>query len=511
MLPRFFDSVLDLIVKTSTDLPPDVRAGVQAARHAEEAGSRSAQALNIIAQNIDQAALGEGAICQDTGMPTFEIKAPVGANQIWMKQQIREAVAEATRRGKLRPNSVDSLTGENSGDNLGPGTPILHFEQWEKDEIEIRLILKGGGCENMNIQYSLPSELPRLGRADRTIEGVRKCILHAVWQAQGKGCGPGALGVAIGGDRTSGYLEAKQQLFRTLDDVNADERLAGLEAEIMRTVNTLGIGTMGFGGRTSLIGCKVGVLNRLPASFFVSVAYDCWAFRRHGVTLDADTGAIERWLYRDPAVPTIPMMDQAGFQRTGREIALRAPLDEATVRSLRVGDVVLISGPSFTGRDAVHHHLMSHEPPVDLRGAVLYHCGPVVRKQDDGTWTVTAAGPTTSIREEPYQADIIGKYGIRAVMGKGGMGPKTLAGLAQHGAVYLNAIGGAAQFYARCIQRADGVSLMEFGTPEAMWHLQLREFPAIVTMDAHGNSLHKEVEAESAEKLSDLAGVVGQP
>lgn len=505
MLPQFVDSVLQLIVKTSTDLPPDVRAAVKAARSREAEGSRSAQALTIIAQNIDQAATVEGAICQDTGMPTFEVKTPVGANQIWMKQQIKAAVAEATRLGKLRPNSVDSITGENSGNNLGPGTPVIHFEQWEHDAIEVKLLLKGGGCENMNIQYSVPTELPHLGRADRTLEGVRKCILHAVWQAQGKGCGPGAIGVAIGGDRTSGYVEAKQQLFRTLDDVNPDARLAALEADIMGTVNTLGVGTMGFGGQVSLIGCKIGVLNRLPASFFVSVAYDCWAFRRLGVTLDAGTGAISHWLYRDPGVPTVPMMDQAGFQRTGREIVLRAPLDEATVRSLKVGDVVLISGPSYTGRDAVHHHLMSHEPPVDLRGAVLYHCGPVVKKRDDGGWTVTAAGPTTSIREEPYQADIIGRYGIRAVIGKGGMGPRTLAGLKEHGAVYLNAIGGAAQFYAGCIERVDGVSLLEFGTPEAMWHLQLKDFPAIVTMDAHGNSLHKEVETLSGENLAKLA------
>jgi fumarate hydratase, class I len=265
------------------------------------------------------------------------------------------------------------------------------------------------------------------------------------------------------------------------------------------------VGTMGFGGKVSLIGCKVGVLNRLPASFFVSVAYDCWAFRRLGVVLDGSTGAIAQWLYRDPAAATPPMMSQAGFQLTGREIVLRTPLDEATVRSLKVGDVVIISGPAFTGRDAVHHHLMSHQPPVDLRGSVLYHCGPVVKKHDDGSWTVKAAGPTTSIREEPYQADIIGKYGIRAVMGKGGMGPKTLAGLKEHGAVYLNAIGGAAQFYARCIKQVDGVSLLEFGTPEAMWHLQLQDFPAIVTMDAHGNSLHKEVEASSAEALAKLA------
>jgi fumarate hydratase class I len=504
-MQQFLDSVVALVVRTSTDLPPDVRAAMKHALATEDEASRAGQALNIIGQNIDQASEIEGAICQDTGMPTFEVKTPVGANQIWMKQQIKAAIAEATRRGKLRPNSVDSLTGENSGNNLGPGTPVIHFEQWERDDVEVKLLLKGGGCENMNIQYSLPAELPHLGRADRTIEGVRKCILHAVWNAQGKGCAPGAIGVCVGGDRTSGYVEAKQLLFRSLDDVNPDERLADLEAEIMRTVNTLGVGPMGFGGRISLIGCKVGVQNRLPASFFVSVAYDCWAFRRLGVVLDAATGAIKQWLYRDPSVATIPMMDQAGFKRTGREIALQAPLDEATIRSLKVGDVVMISGRAYTGRDAVHHHLASHAPPVDLSGGVIYHCGPVVAKQADGGWKVTAAGPTTSIREEPYQADLIGKYGVRAVIGKGGMGARTLAGLRQHGAVYLNAIGGAAQFYARCIERVEGVSLLEFGTPEAMWHLQLRDFPAIVTMDAHGNSLHKDLEQESAGKLAELA------
>jgi fumarate hydratase class I len=164
----------------------------------------------------------------------------------------------------------------------------------------------------------------------------------------------------------------------------------------------------------------------------------------------------------------------------------------------------MVSGRAYTGRDAVHHHLVSHEPPVDLRGAVLYHCGPVVAKEGEG-WRVTAAGPTTSIREEPYQGDIIKKYGVRAVVGKGGMGPTTLAALKESGAVYLNAIGGAAQFYARCIERVEGVSFLEFGTPEAMWHLQLRDFPAIVTMDAHGNSLHKELEQESAQQLAGLA------
>lgn len=503
MLPSFFDSVLQLIIRTSTDLPPDVRAAMRTARSAEPGGTRASQALAIIAQNIDLAVDHEGAICQDTGMPTFEVRVPVGANQIWMRGQIREAIVEATRRGKLRPNSVDSITGANSGNNLGPGTPIIHFDQWERDEIEIKLILKGGGCENTNAQYALPMELPRLGRADRSLDGVKKCILHAVWQAQGKGCSPGAVGVCVGGDRTSGYLHAKEQLFRTLDDVNADARLAEVEASIMAAVNGLEIGPMGFGGKVTLIGCKIGALNRLPASFFVSVAYDCWAFRRLGVTLNTSSGAIERWLYRDPSHPIIPMLDQAGFVRTGREVRLDGPVSEEAVRSLSVGDVVMISGRMFTGRDAVHSYLMKHETPVDLRGAVLYHCGPVVVQEGDG-WRVTAAGPTTSIREEPYQGEIIRRYGVRVVIGKGGMGAKTLAALKEHGAVYLNAIGGAAQFYARAIRKVDDVSLLEFGTPEAMWHLQVEDFPAIVTMDAHGNSLHKDVEQESGEHLAAL-------
>ena len=507
MLPAFLDSMVQLITKTSTDLPPDVRAAMGLAVRREEPATRAGQALTIIAQNIDQAESCEGPICQDTGMPTFEVKVPVGVNQIALRAQIREAVSEATRRGKLRPNSVDSITGENSGNNLGPGTPIIHFEQWEAPHIEVKLILKGGGCENTNAQYALPSELEHLGRADRSLEGVRKCILHAVWKAQGKGCSPGAVGVCVGGDRTSGYLHAKEQLFRTLDDTNPDPRLAAVESAVMDEANKLTVGPMGFSGQTSLIGCKIGALNRLPASFFVSVAYDCWAFRRLGVHVDATTGEITDWLYREGRIKSVPMLAPevlaAGVPRTGREVPLRAPISDEQIRSLKVGDVVLVSGRMFTGRDAVHAHLMKHDPPVDLTGGVLYHCGPVVVKEADH-WRVTAAGPTTSIREEPYQAEILKRYGVRVVMGKGGMGAKTLAGLKESGAVYLNAIGGAAQFYARCIERVAGVSLMEFGTPEAMWHLEVRDFPAIVTMDAHGNSLHKDVEEASGAVLSTL-------
>lgn len=507
-MEQFKESIYKLITETSTNLPPDVRRALARTMEQENPATQSGLALQTIALNVDMACDTVAPICQDTGTPTFEICCPVGANQILMKKLIHEAIAEATKNGKLRPNSVNPITGKNTGDNLGAGMPVLHFEQWEKDEIDVRLLLKGGGCENKNIQYSLPTELANLGRADRTLEGVRKAIMHAVWQAQGQGCSVGAIGVGIGGDRTSGYMLAKQQLFRSLDDVNPDPELAKLEARIMEDANKLGIGTMGFGGNATLIGCKIGAYNRLPACFFVSVAYDCWAFRRLGVVLDSTTGAIKRWLYKDET-PSVKMAKREGLPLTGREVSLTTPISEAQIRSLKVGDVVLMSGLMHMGRDMLHHHLISHDSPVDLNGGALYHCGPVALKKD-GKWVITAAGPTTSIREEPYQADIIKKFGIRVVIGKGGMGAKTLAGLKEHGAVYLNAIGGAAQFYAKCITEVQGVDFLEeFGVPEAMWHIVVKDMPAIVTMDANGNSLHAEVEKASAAELNKLADVQG--
>ncbi len=499
------DSLIELITQTSTNLPPDVRRAMAGITGGETSGTQSAQALSIIASNIDMACEDEAPICQDTGMPTFWIKTPSGADQLLIEEEVRAAVAEATRRGKLRPNSVDSLTGKNSGDNLGTETPVIHFHQWRENAIEVRLVLKGGGCENKNVQYSLPCELEHLGRAGRDIEGVRKCLLHAVWQAQGQGCAPGALGVCIGSDRAHGYELAKLQLLRTLDDVNPNPELAALESRVMEEANKLGVGAMGFGGQASLIGCKVTAANRLPASFFVSVAYDCWAFRRLGIRLDASSGAITGWLYRDPDRVVERMTEAEGLPLTGREIVLTPPLTEEQMRALKVGDVVILNGDLFTGRDAMHAYLMKHEPPVDLRGAALYHCGPVMLKQPSGEWVTKAAGPTTSIREEPYQADVIKRYGVRAVIGKGGMGRKTLAAMKEFGAVYLNGIGGAAQYYARTVRKVKGVYLLEqFGIPEAMWHLSVEGFVAIVTMDAHGNSLHADVEQATGEVLEQI-------
>lgn len=497
------ESLLQLITETATNMPADVRRTLKKAGRNEDVKTRSGQALQIIDLNIDMAKDNVSPICQDTGMPTFQVHTPVGVNQIMIKKAIYDAVEEATRRGKLRPNSVDSLTSKNSGLNLGPGTPVIHFEQWERDDIEVLLLLKGGGCENKNIQYSLPDDLPHVGKVGRDIEGVYKCILHAIWQAQGQGCSAGFLGVCVGGDRTSGYAHAKEQLFRDTEDTNPNQTLAELEKRVMDNANNLGIGTMGFGGDVTVLGCKIGALNRLPASFFVSVAYNCWAYRRLGVHLDSTTGVISQWLFRD-ADPE-KMVQDAGIPTTGREVHLTTPLSEADVRQLKVGDIVLLSGPLFTGRDALHKYLSTHDSPIDLHGQVIYHCGPVMMKNADGGWRVTAAGPTTSIREEPYQADILRKFGVRAVIGKGGMGSKTLAGLQEVGAVYLNAIGGAAQFYAKAITGVNGVDFLdEFGVPEAMWHLTVKDFVAVVTMDSSGNSLHADIEKESGDRLELL-------
>jgi len=291
-LPTLQASLLELIRVTSTVLPQDVVRAVNTARGVEEAGSNAAYALDVIDCNIDLAKVKSQPLCQDTGSILFYVNAPVGYDLLAFEEATVAAVKEATVKGYLRQNSVDSVTGRNSGDNIGPGTPDLHLHQWHRDYVEVKLMLKGGGCENVGAQYSLPH--PDLGGRD--LKGVENAILDCVLQAQGKGCGPGILGVCIGGDRASGYAESKVQFLRLLDDSNGDPVLGDLETRIVHKSNLSGIGPMGFGGSTTLLGCKIGKLNRVPASFFVTISYMCWAFRRQGINLSVD-GAIGEWLY----------------------------------------------------------------------------------------------------------------------------------------------------------------------------------------------------------------------
>ncbi len=287
------DSLLELIRRTSAEMPDDVQAAILSSLEKEKQGTIAESALKIIQRNIEMAKQKSQPICQDTGSILFYVDCPVGLDQITFQEAAKGAVRLATKKGYLRQNSVDSLTGVNDGTNVGPGSPTLHFHQHDTKEVQVRLVLKGGGCENVGAQYSLPNE--KLN-ANRNLDGCRKAILDAVLQAQGKGCGPGVLGVCIGGDRATSYEFSKHQLLRRIDDRHADPEIDKLEQDIVETANKLGIGPMGFGGQTTLLGAKIGVLNRLPASYFVSVSYMCWAFRRQGAKLDAN-GAIQQWLY----------------------------------------------------------------------------------------------------------------------------------------------------------------------------------------------------------------------
>src|SRR3954464_10018234 len=287
------DSLLELVRRASTEIPEDVHKAILTSLENEKKGTIAESAMKIIDQNIALAKNKSQPICQDTGSIIFYVDCPLGYDQIAFEEATREAVKLATKKGFLRQNSVDSITGKNDGTNLGPGSPTVHFHQHRSSEVSVRLVLKGGGCENVGAQYSLPNEKLK---ANRDLDGCRKVILDAVLQAQGKGCGPGILGVCIGGDRATGYEFSKQQFLRRLDDRNPAAELDKLEQDVLSTANALGIGPMGFGGKTTLLGVKICAANRLPASFFVSVSYMCWAYRRQGATL-GENGAIQSWLY----------------------------------------------------------------------------------------------------------------------------------------------------------------------------------------------------------------------
>ncbi len=288
-----FNSMVEIIRKTSTELPQDIQDVIMQGMRKEIKNTTAEYAMQIIAQNIERARVKSQPICQDTGTLIFHVSHPVGFNQGKFEKIVKKAVVKATELGYLRQNSVDTLTGENKGMNVGPGHPVIKYHEHGKKSLEVKLMLKGGGSENVSTQYSLPySPLD----AGRDLTGVRKVILDALVKAQGKGCGPGILGVCIGSDRGEGYRYAKEQLFRPVTDKNPEKELAALEKDILESANKLGIGPMGFGGKTTLLGCKICAMNRVPASYFVSISYMCWASRRQGAIIKSD-GSLGKWLY----------------------------------------------------------------------------------------------------------------------------------------------------------------------------------------------------------------------
>ncbi len=279
------EAFVELIRRTSTDLPSDMEQALREAREREEPGSAAQGALDTMLLNTEMSRAKSRPICQDTGTPIFEVYYPVGWSTRKLAEQIRRACVIATEKSYLRPNAVDAISGENSGDNTGVEFPTIHFHEWDEDAVKVDLMLKGGGCENVGAQYSLPYAPLKAGR---DLEGVRRVVLDAVNKAQGQGCAPGVLGVAIGGDRGASYVFSKQQLLRPLGQRNPDPELAALEETIKEQANALGIGPMGFGGKTTVLDVQMDVMHRLPASFFVSVSYMCWANRRRSMLVKGE-------------------------------------------------------------------------------------------------------------------------------------------------------------------------------------------------------------------------------
>jgi fumarate hydratase, class I len=283
----------ELIRRTSSNLPRDVESRLRRARNREDKNSPARWALDAILENARLARERSRPICQDTGALLFYLKVPSAFDIEGISGAIRSAVALATELGHLRENTIDTATGASRPTNVGEGAPAIHFERHSGTTIEARLLMKGGGSENVSAQYSLPdTEL----KADRDWTGVYKCAMHAVWKAQGMGCAPGFLGICVGGDRASGADWAKRQFLRPLNDKSPNKNIAKIEKMIYKGANELGIGPMGFGGATTIFGVKIGTLSRLPASFFVSIAYMCWAFRRGGMIMNASSGRILKWL-----------------------------------------------------------------------------------------------------------------------------------------------------------------------------------------------------------------------
>jgi fumarate hydratase class I len=290
---RWEKNLFELIRRTATDLPSDVETALRKALLNEKKWSHGWWVLESILQNVELARKKDVPICQDSGSLIFHFSVPVGFDTNALVAFVRSAVSKATRSGYLRQNTIDSISGASYETNVAHGSPQFYFQQGARKTVEVRLMMKGGGSENIGCQYSLPDASLN---AERNIEGVRKCILKAICDAQGKGCPPCAVGVCIGGDRASGYAYAEAQFLRKINDRSNVKIISRLEKRILKDATTLGIGPMGLGGRTTVLAVKIDSLSRLPASFFVSISFMCWAYRRRGAVMGTE-GGLYRWLY----------------------------------------------------------------------------------------------------------------------------------------------------------------------------------------------------------------------
>jgi len=486
---KILEGVLEAIRVAETSLPIWVYEKLLKSYEQSQGIARSQ--LAAILKNVEIATKESKPMCQDTGLVTFYVE--IGKNYPMDEDELKEILTEAlriaTKEIPIRPNTMDPINGKNPGDNTGKGMPIINIKRTKSSTLRVYVRPKGGGSEYPTQLCMIP---PSKG-----LRGVYECLLKAVFNAGGKPCPPGIVSVAFGSTVEEAFKLSKKKLYRK--EHHEEERVKALEEGWLQDINSLEIGPMGLGGYPSVLDVKIDYLYRHPASFPVAVTFNCWAAREAAVEFDR-MGNYK--IISENVTPTsVKSVDLGG--QDGIEIKL--PVKDDEVRSLKVGDIVYLTGTIVTARDEAHKKIIEEGAPIDMKGLAIYHCGPVVRRKD-GVWEVVAAGPTTSARMNDLETKALEKTGAKLIIGKGGMKDELLEDFKRLGVVYLAFTGGAALLAAKRIKRVKDVYwLDELGIPEALWVFEVERFgPLVVAMDSHGNSLYKEVLTRAKRKLEEL-------
>ena len=501
------DAVEEIIRQAQTRLPPDVVDGLVVARDTETDKTATAQ-LDAILENISIADERGIPMCQDTGILVFFVEIGRDACIVLdLDRAIRQGVKQATNSVPLRPNAVEPLSRLNSGDNTGDGLPDINYSFKDGKAITITVAPKGAGSENMSAFRMLkPSQ----------VGSVKDFVVETVQKAGGMPCPPIIVGVGIGGSFDKSARLAKRSLLRNLGDMDEYEQ------ELLEVINSLGIGPMGLGGRTTALAVHVEKAHCHTASLPVAVNIQCWANRHASVTLDAGHDLThlseqyktmhhlteqhtnkhhltEQHMNKHHLAEQHMNKHQLAKQHmTGQDVPhhLTIPLGRDDIVELQAGDIVYLSGTIYTARDEAHLRILEltdeGKPlPFDLEGAVLYHCGPLMQKNNGG-WRTVAAGPTTSARMTEMTPQVLDNYNVRAIIGKGGM--KNIALVLEDRCVYLAYTGGCAALAVDMIKDVRDVHWLDLGMPEAVWVLEVENFgPLIVGVDAKGRDLYGEV------------------
>lgn len=482
------DAVEEIIRQAETRLPLDVIEGLVSARDAETNKTATSQ-LDAILENISIADDRAIPMCQDTGILVFFVEigrdAHIGFD---LDGAIRQGVKQATNSVPLRPNAVEPLTRQNSGDNTGDGLPDINYSFKDDKAIIITVAPKGAGSENMSAFRMLrPSQ----------VGSVKEFVVETVLKAGGMPCPPIIVGIGIGGSFDKSARLAKRSLLRNLEDM--DE----YELEILEAINSLGIGPMGLGGRTTALAVHVEKAHCHTASLPVAVNIQCWANRHASVTLEAghDMAHLAEQHTNKHRLTEPDMTEHHPIEQhmTGQDMTehhMAIPLARDDIIELQAGDIVYLSGTIYTARDEAHLRILEltdeGKPlPFDLEGAALYHCGPLMQKDEDG-WRTVAAGPTTSARMTDMTPQVLDNYNVRAIIGKGGM--KNIAPVLEDRCVYLAYTGGCAALAVDMIKDVRDVHWLDMGMPEAVWVLEVESFgPLVVGVDAKGRDLYEEI------------------